>query len=55
MSGHRPELYRTSRHGCWAACPCGWSSETYGTTVSAHLAFGRHLLTAEHLRSERPR
>jgi hypothetical protein len=46
---HHPNLYSTGRNGCWATCACGWSSETYGTVVGAHLAFGRHLLSGEHV------
>jgi hypothetical protein len=48
---HDPGLMSAGRHGCWAACSCGWSSGTYGTTTGAHLAFGRHLVSAEHLRA----
>lgn len=46
---HHPTLCSTGRHGCWAYCSCGWSSKTYGTTTGAHLAFGRHLVSGEHI------
>lgn len=41
---HHPRLLRTSRHGCWCECSCGWLSNLWTTTVGAHLAFGQHLL-----------
>lgn len=49
MSEHEPTIYRAGRHGSWAVCRCGWSSETYGGQQGAQLAFGRHLLTGEHI------
>jgi hypothetical protein len=46
---HHAHLMSSGRHGSWCSCPCGWSSGTYGTVVAAHLAFGRHLVSAEHI------
>jgi hypothetical protein len=42
--GHHPQLYATSRYGCWCICDCGWRSGRYVATVGAHMAFGRHLI-----------
>lgn len=45
---HHPTLCSTGRHGCWSYCSCGWESGTYRTVIGAHLAFGQHLVTANH-------
>ena len=44
---HHPTLCRTSGHGCWATCSCGWTSKILASTQAAHLAFGDHLVKVE--------
>jgi hypothetical protein len=45
---HHAHLLSAARYGSWCTCPCGWSSGIHGTSVGAHLAFGRHLVSVEH-------